>query len=125
MAANVMLTLGQERTGTIAISLPSTAMDCAALWLFMTSRTPTRPSTMLMTVRIVRCVGILRADPDVFTESTIITLADWYHTAARLGGRRPDSTLINGLGRYFGNPTSELAVINVTPGKRCVAALLG
>ncbi|KAI0730508.1 laccase C [Earliella scabrosa] len=55
---------------------------------------------------------------DVDDESTIITLADWYHTAARLGGRRPDSTLINGLGRYFGNPTSELAVINVTPGKR-------
>ena len=32
--------------------------------------------------------------------------------------RRSDVTLINGLGRWFGNPTSELAVINVTQGKR-------
>lgn len=32
--------------------------------------------------------------------------------------RRSDATLINGLGRWSGDPTSELAVINVTPGKR-------
>ena len=34
--------------------------------------------------------------------------------------RASDSTLINGLGRWFANPTSELAVIKVTHGKRCV-----
>nr|AXY79772.1 laccase [Lignosus rhinocerotis] len=57
---------------------------------------------------------------DVDDESTVITLADWYHTPARLAGAvpRPDATLINGLGRWSGNPTSELAVIKVTPGKR-------
>ena len=32
--------------------------------------------------------------------------------------RRADSTLINGLGRWYGNPTAELAVIKVTQGKR-------
>ena len=30
----------------------------------------------------------------------------------------PDSTLINGLGRYSGGPNSTLAVINVMQGKR-------
>ena len=30
----------------------------------------------------------------------------------------PDSTLINGLGRYSGDPTSSLAVVNVTEGQR-------
>ncbi|TFK82942.1 multicopper oxidase [Polyporus arcularius HHB13444] len=57
---------------------------------------------------------------DVDDESTVITLADWYHVAAPLqqGVPAADATLINGLGRWFGNPTSELAVINVTHGKR-------
>ncbi|KAK1227963.1 fatty-acyl coenzyme A oxidase [Marasmius sp. AFHP31] len=45
---------------------------------------------------------------DVDDESTIITLADCV----------PDSTLINGLGRYKGGPASALAVINVEFGKR-------
>nr|AAW28937.1 laccase B [Trametes sp. 420] len=65
------------------------------------------------------------ADPhaslyDVDEESTVITLADWYHVAAPLAGAVPrsDATLINGLGRWSGDPTSELAAINVTPGKR-------
>ncbi|KAG2159054.1 laccase [Suillus bovinus] len=58
---------------------------------------------------------------DVDDASTVITLADWYHTVA------PDlldtipvaqSMLINGHGRYAGGPQSELAVINVMPGKR-------
>lgn len=40
--------------------------------------------------------------------------------AAR-GYRGADSTLINGLGRWFANPTTELAVIKVTKGKRYVA----
>ncbi|KAI0800683.1 laccase E [Fomes fomentarius] len=58
---------------------------------------------------------------DVDDDSTVITLADWYHTAARLGPAFPlgaDSTLINGLGRSTGTPNAELAVINVTKGKR-------
>ncbi|GLB41431.1 putative multicopper oxidase family protein [Lyophyllum shimeji] len=65
------------------------------------------------------------ADPhaslyDVDDDSTIITLADWYHVPAPSAGLVPtsDSTLINGLGRYPGGPTSPLAVINVVSGKR-------
>ena len=34
--------------------------------------------------------------------------------------RIPASTLINGRGRYSGGPQSELSVITVEPGKRCV-----
>ncbi|KAI0720117.1 laccase [Cerioporus squamosus] len=58
---------------------------------------------------------------DVDNESTVITLSDWYHVAARLGPRFPlgsDSTLINGLGRSASTPTADLAVIRVTHGKR-------
>ncbi|KAJ3555953.1 hypothetical protein NM688_g2291 [Phlebia brevispora] len=59
---------------------------------------------------------------DVDDDSTVITLADWYHVAAKLGGPFPfaDTTLINGLGRCgeAGAPVSDLAVINVQPGKR-------
>ncbi|KAH9897815.1 Cupredoxin [Cubamyces lactineus] len=53
-------------------------------------------------------------------EQTVITLADWYHTAARLGPRfpTPDSALINGRGRSASTPTAKLAVINVHHGKR-------
>ena len=32
--------------------------------------------------------------------------------------RTPDSTLINGRGRYVGGPNSTLAVVNVQQGKR-------
>ncbi|KAJ6485373.1 yellow laccase [Mycena vitilis] len=57
---------------------------------------------------------------DVDDETTIITLADWYHLPASDLGVVPTlvSTLINGLGRYAGGPTSELSVITVTSGKR-------
>nr|QJT78376.1 laccase 1 [Trametes hirsuta] len=58
---------------------------------------------------------------DVDNESTVITLSDWYHAAARLGPRFPlgaDSTLINGLGRSSSTPNAGLAVINVQRGKR-------
>ncbi|RPD57148.1 Cu-oxidase-domain-containing protein [Lentinus tigrinus ALCF2SS1-7] len=58
---------------------------------------------------------------DVDDDSTVITLADWYHVAAKLGPRFPlgaDSTLINGLGRSTSTPTADLAVISVTKGKR-------
>ncbi|KAJ7055783.1 laccase [Mycena amicta] len=57
---------------------------------------------------------------DVDDESTVITLADWYHGPAHTLGAVPTliSTLINGLGRYAGGPTSQLAVVSVTQGVR-------
>ncbi|PIL31400.1 transporter [Ganoderma sinense ZZ0214-1] len=59
---------------------------------------------------------------DVDDDSTVITLADWYHVAAKLGPRFPfegaDATLINGLGRSTGTVEADLAVISVTQGKR-------
>lgn len=57
---------------------------------------------------------------DVDDDTTVITLADWYHVFAPSAGLipTPDSTLINGLGRYAGGPASDLAVISVTSGKR-------
>nr|AYR00609.1 laccase 4 [Steccherinum murashkinskyi] len=60
---------------------------------------------------------------DVDDDSTVITLADWYHTLAQDENlSKPvvaDATLINGLGRSFVNTTpTELAVIGVQPGKR-------
>nr|ABR24264.1 laccase [Pholiota nameko] len=53
-------------------------------------------------------------------ESTIITLADWYHVVAPSAGLvpTPDATLINGIGRYAGGPTVPLAVIRVLPNRR-------
>ncbi|KAK0494066.1 laccase [Armillaria luteobubalina] len=56
---------------------------------------------------------------DVDDESTILTLSDWYHTPAKeVQFPSPDSTLINGLGRWSKNPTSDLAVITIEQGKR-------
>ncbi|KAJ6623646.1 laccase [Mycena sp. CBHHK59/15] len=57
---------------------------------------------------------------DIDDDSTVITLQDWYHAPAQTLGVIPTliSTLINGLGRYAGGPTSQLAVINVVPFKR-------
>ncbi|TFK64355.1 hypothetical protein BDN72DRAFT_872083 [Pluteus cervinus] len=53
-------------------------------------------------------------------ESTVITLADWYHTPALAGPSlpQPDTTLINGIGRWGSDPTADLAVINVAAGNR-------
>ncbi|KAH0826913.1 laccase [Lanmaoa asiatica] len=76
--------------------------------------------------------GIIIYDPDdpyrdsydVDDETTVITLSDWYvyHITSpvlnHFIGVVANSTLINGLGRYTGGPTSELAVINVEQGKR-------
>ena len=42
---------------------------------------------------------------------------DLIRATTRLGS---DATLINGLGRSPGTPTADLAVIEVTHGKRCV-----
>nr|AYR00606.1 laccase H [Lenzites betulinus] len=66
------------------------------------------------------------ADPyadlyDVDDDTTVITLSDWYHTAAKLGPAFPagaDSVLINGLGRFSGGTASNLTVITVEQGKR-------
>ncbi|KAJ6614141.1 laccase 2 [Mycena sp. CBHHK59/15] len=58
---------------------------------------------------------------DVDDDSTVITLADWYHYPATSAPLIPvaNSTLINGLGRYKDGPTSApLAVINVKKGLR-------
>ncbi|TFY63588.1 hypothetical protein EVG20_g6257 [Dentipellis fragilis] len=57
---------------------------------------------------------------DVDDESTVLTLADWYHVPAPEAGIVPtfDSTLINGLGRFVNGTQSPLAVVSVTAGKR-------
>ncbi|KAF5371834.1 hypothetical protein D9615_009538 [Tricholomella constricta] len=64
---------------------------------------------------------------DVDDASTIITLADWYHTLApdaqndffKTGSVPiPDSSLVNGVGRYNGGPLVPFAVVNVVQGKR-------
>ncbi|KAH9477711.1 Laccase-2 [Psilocybe cubensis] len=59
---------------------------------------------------------------DIDDESTIITLADWYHIVAPQAEKQIvptfDATLINGKGRYPGGPATPLEVINVLPNKR-------
>ncbi|KAF7424252.1 laccase [Pleurotus ostreatus] len=64
---------------------------------------------------------------DVDDESTIITLADWYHDLAPHAQNQffqtgsvpiPDTGLINGVGRFKGGPLVPYAVINVEQGKR-------
>ncbi|KAJ7042200.1 laccase 2 precursor [Mycena alexandri] len=65
------------------------------------------------------------ADPakhlyDVDNDATVITLADWYHYPSPSHPTIPvfNSTLINGLGRYAGGPSSALSVISVVHGLR-------
>ncbi|KAI9450838.1 laccase [Lactarius psammicola] len=57
---------------------------------------------------------------DVDDESTVITLADWYHYLSTEAPRIPafNSTLINGKGRYPDGPATDLAVVGVKKGKR-------
>ncbi|THH28682.1 hypothetical protein EUX98_g5501 [Antrodiella citrinella] len=57
---------------------------------------------------------------DVNDESTVITLADWYHTLARQGPRfpTPDPMLINGKGRFKLGVAQDLSIITVEVGKR-------
>lgn len=65
---------------------------------------------------------------DVDDESTVIMLSDWYHKLSpqmSLPPYNPDSTLINGLGRYAGGPKSPLAVVNVEEGKRYRFRIIG
>ncbi|KAI6144389.1 laccase [Pisolithus tinctorius] len=65
---------------------------------------------------------------DMYGQSTIIVLSDWYHEPSPLLYNppfTPDSTLINGLGRYPGGPSSPLAVLNVTQGQRYRFRIIG
>ncbi|KAI6021007.1 laccase [Pisolithus marmoratus] len=66
---------------------------------------------------------------DVDDESTVIVLSDWYHQPSPLlynnAPFTPDSTLINGLGRYPGGPASPLAVVNVTQGQSYRFRIIG
>ncbi|THV03708.1 laccase lcc5 [Dendrothele bispora CBS 962.96] len=56
---------------------------------------------------------------DIDDDSTVLTLADWYHAKAKtLTFPAEDSTLINGLGRFNGGNATKLAVITVQQGKR-------
>jgi len=64
---------------------------------------------------------------DVDDDSTIIALADWYHTFAELAMDQfrvdgvtpvPSSGLINGVGRYVGGPEVPWPVFTVEQGKR-------
>ncbi|KZV75804.1 multicopper oxidase [Peniophora sp. CONT] len=56
---------------------------------------------------------------NVDNEGTVITLADWYHTTKFAPGpQKPDSTLINGKGRYSGDLSAPLSVVNVEQGLR-------
>ncbi|KAF7375301.1 Laccase lcc5 [Mycena sanguinolenta] len=57
---------------------------------------------------------------DVDDESTVLTLADWYHTVAKLetGAPPPNSALIQGLGRTSSTLTAPLGVLTVTQGLR-------
>ncbi|KAI6144391.1 laccase [Pisolithus tinctorius] len=77
---------------------------------------------------IKRTAGIYDPDDpladmyDVDDESTIIVLSDWFVVPQTLPAVvqpsfTPDSTLINGLGRYPGGLSSPLAVLNVTQGR--------
>ncbi|KAK0225280.1 laccase lcc5 [Armillaria fumosa] len=53
------------------------------------------------------------------TMNTIITLSDWNHVLTKtLKEPTSDTTLINGLGRWSGDPTTELAIISVKQGTR-------
>jgi iron transport multicopper oxidase len=72
-------------------------------------------------------LAILVLKPEFSLESTVITLADWYHDQAPDAQRVffesgtvpiPDSGLINGAGRYVGGPEVPFAVVNVKQGMR-------
>ncbi|KLO10959.1 laccase [Schizopora paradoxa] len=71
----------------------------------------------------------LKSMYDIDDESTVITVADWYHDISTVAFPNrsspvptPDSTLINGQGRWsqnIGSPNpAPLAVVRAQPGKR-------
>ncbi|TEB06246.1 Cupredoxin [Coprinellus micaceus] len=57
---------------------------------------------------------------DVDDDSTVLTVGDWYHGPAPSLSAvpTPNSTLINGKGRFLGGPAAELAVISVDRNRR-------
>ncbi|KAF9459992.1 laccase [Collybia nuda] len=58
---------------------------------------------------------------DIDDENTVITLGDWLHKPSPLGRQtleNPESTVINGLGRFPNGPKSPLAVVGVRSGRR-------
>ena len=58
-------------------------MVCVVPSLSMTPLILTRLSMMLTMVRPASFFEFLETDKEVLIESTVITLADWYHTLAR------------------------------------------
>ncbi|KAG8221177.1 laccase [Butyriboletus roseoflavus] len=64
---------------------------------------------------------------DVDDENTIITLADWWHVPSRKIAPpfTPNTTTINGKGRYAGGPKTPLSVVNVEHGKRYRFRIIG
>ncbi|KAG6849322.1 hypothetical protein H0H93_009464 [Arthromyces matolae] len=62
---------------------------------------------------------------DYDNETTIITLADWYHEPAPSRIDKPITTLINGLGRAVNGTASELAIITVEQNKRYRFRIIG
>ncbi|KAF8141342.1 laccase [Boletus edulis] len=64
---------------------------------------------------------------DVDDENTIITLADWWHKPSRQIDPpfTPNTTTINGKGRYSGGPKTPLSVVNVEKGKRYRFRIIG
>ena len=88
----------------------------------MTQMTLTPTFMMWMTVRLLSSVSGSRVP--FRTESTVITLSDWYHYLSpdAPAVADPSATLINGLGRYDGGDEVDLAVITVESGKRLVSS---
>lgn len=104
--------------GITLIYKRSTVMGCVARW-----------SSMILRTLIAVCMTLIMVCPFTFfsrillnacVENTVITLSDWYHVVSTLGPKFPtsDSTLINGLGRYAGGPSSPLSIISVRKGRR-------
>ncbi|KXN80968.1 Laccase-4 [Leucoagaricus sp. SymC.cos] len=63
----------------------------------------------------------LRVFYDVDDEETVISITEWYHGLSNTFpdiAPGPDSTLINGKGRFPGGPKVDLSVVNVEYGKR-------
>ncbi|KAI0290166.1 laccase [Russula brevipes] len=96
---------GEEQTGTYWYHSHFQAQYCDGLRGALVIYDPNDPHKALY---------------DVDDENTVITLADWYHYSSHLAplAPEPNSTLINGKGRYPGGPSVDLAVVNVDPGRR-------
>ncbi|KAJ6528910.1 Cupredoxin [Mycena capillaripes] len=126
----------QDRTASLLQTVVSTSKYyCrSALSTFMDDSFP--PASKDTTTRCLTRRGLIGStDPDdplghlydIDDDSTIIILADWYHSPAaglmdqfKIDGATPvpSSGLINGIGRYNGGPEVPWAVINVVQGKR-------